>query len=1040
MAKSDSLRVGRIVRVLNQFVRPARRGPSVPLEVAAFHVHGEPVPYDEAVKAPYEPFAVGGAWGPAWDTTWFRLRGRIPVEWAGGEVRIGFAIGNAGETGFGAEALLYRDDVPVQGFSPNHRHHRLTGSAAGGEEIECFVEAAANPPSPFGANPWPLLMADPHGHPQFTLAKADLHVVDPALEAFFHDFRVAVELMFELPEADPRRARLLAGLERAVDRIDLPEIGGSWREASPVVHALLEERASPSAHRVSAVGHAHLDTAWLWPLRETVRKAARTFATVCDLMDHYPEYRFVISQAQHLAWMRDHYPALFERIRARVTEGRIEPTGSMWVEADCNIPSGESLVRQIVFGKRFFLDEFGVETEDVWLPDVFGYSAALPQIMRLGGARRFLTQKLSWNQYNDMPHHTFLWEGIDGSRVLTHFPPADTYGGQVSAHELRYGAANFRDHEHVNRSLYLFGYGDGGGGPTDAMLESARRLGDSEGLPRLTMEGPRAFFDKVEEELVEPAVWSGELYLEHHRGTYTSQAETKWGNRRGELALRDAEAWSALSGATEPDARLDHAWRTLLVNQFHDIIPGSGIHWVYEDTRAELAAVRRTAEEVADTSLRRLTESVDTTGLSHPVVVWNSLSRERCDLAEVEVPDGATVARDPDGVAVPLQAVGDGRAVFEATVPAFGYRTYDLVAGDADSGPAPAEAGPRHLTNGILRVELDDLGLFRSIVDQRVGRQVLVPEGGGNLLQLHPDYPNFFDAWDIDAWYRRRAEDLVAVDNIEVLESGPVRSAIRLKRSFGSSSITQTVSLAAGSPVIRVDNEIDWQERNRLLKVAFPVAVRSPRATYEIQYGHVERPTHANTSWEAARFEVCAHKWADWSEPGYGVALLNDCKYGYDITERGIRLSLLRSPTWPDPEADRGVHRFAYGLLPHPGDLRTAGVVDAGYEFNVPLRVRPTTAHAGTRAAAGSLVGIDAANACVEVVKRADDGSGALIVRLYEAWGARGPVTVTAPAPLRRATRTALLERELGPVEVVAGAARVDLRPFEIVTLRLEGA
>jgi alpha-mannosidase len=1040
MAKSDSLRVGRIIRVLADFVRPARRGPSTFLEVAAYHVHGEPVPYDVAVAATFEPFAVGEAWGPAWDTTWFRLRGHVPDEWTNREVRLGFAIGNAGDTGFGAEALLYRDGVPVQGLSPNHRHHRLTDSAVAGEEIEFYVEAAANPPSPFGANPWPLLMAEPHGAPQFTLAKADLHVVDPAFEDFYNDFRVAVELLLELPEGEARHARLLGGLERAVDRIDLPDVGTSWQEAAPLVRSLLEERASLSAHQVSTVGHAHLDTAWLWPVRETVRKAARTFATVCDLMDHYPEYRFVISQAQHLAWMRDHYPALFERIRKRVAEGRIEPTGSMWVEADCNIPSGESLVRQIVFGKRFFLDEFGVETDDVWLPDVFGYSAALPQIMRLGGASRFLTQKLSWNQYNDMPHHTFLWEGIDGSRVLTHFPPADTYGGAVTANELRLGVSNFRDHEHVNRSLYLFGYGDGGGGPTDAMLESARRLADSDGLPRLTMEGPRAFFDKVEEEIIEPAVWVGELYLEHHRGTYTSQAETKDGNRRGEFALREAEAWSTLASEPIDGDRLDAAWRKLLINQFHDIIPGSGIHWVYEDTRAELADVRRVADEVADGSRRALSDSVDTAGLGHPVVLWNSLSRGRDDLIEVDVPTGATAARGPDGMAVPLQPLGGGRAVFGARVPAFGYSTYDLVAGEPDEELVPAEAGPRHLTNGILRVELDEDGLFSSIVDERVGRQVLAEGKRGNLLQLHPDYPNFFDAWDIDATYRRRAEDVTDVDAIEVTESGPVRASLRIRRSFGKSSIIQTVSLAAGSPVLRVDNEVDWQERNRLLKVAFPVAVHSPRATYEIQYGHVERPIHANTSWEAARFEVCAHKWADWSEAGYGVALLNDSKYGYDVTEAGIRLSLLRSPTWPDPEADRGTHHFAYGLLPHVGDLRAAGIVDEGYRFNVPVRAVPTAPHAGTRPAEGSFVTVDAPNVCVEVVKSADDGSGATIVRLYEAWGSRGPMTITVADDLRRAARTDLLEREIGALEVDGASVRLELRPFEIVTLRLEGA
>ena len=329
----------------------------------------------------------------------------------------------------------------------------------------------------------------------------------------------------------------MRGLERACNLLDLPDIGESWRRAQPVLDALLAEPSAPGTHAVSIVGHAHLDTAWLWPLRETIRKCARTFSTVVELMDRYPEYRFVVSQAQHLAWMRDLYPDLWARMKERIDEGRLEPTGSMWVEADCNIPSGESLVRQIVHGKRFYLEELGIETNDVWLPDVFGYSAALPQIMQRSGIRWFLTQKLSWNQYNVLPHHSFLWEGIDGSRVFTHFPPADTYSGNMGVRELRFGVENFKDHDRSTRSLYLFGWGDGGGGPTAEMLESARRLADTDGVPRLTMEGPRRFFTEAEAEVDEPAVWVGELYLEFHRGTYTSQAATKLGQPSGRVRL-----------------------------------------------------------------------------------------------------------------------------------------------------------------------------------------------------------------------------------------------------------------------------------------------------------------------------------------------------------------------------------------------------------------------------------------------------------------------------------------------------------------------
>ena len=1038
MGKEDSLRVGRVGRVLTEFLGPARRLGAVDLEVAAHHVHGEPIAAAAAFAAAYEPFALGDAWGPAWDTTWFRLRGRVPAAWAGHEVHLGFAVGHAGETGFGAESLLYHDGHPVQGLSPNHRAWRLAERAEADAPVELFVEAAANPPSPFGANPWPLLMAEPHGPARFTLARADLHLVDPAYEAFFHDFRVAVELLGDLAAGEPRRARLLAGLERAADQLALPDVAGSWRRAAPGVRALLDEPAALGAHRVSTVGHAHLDTAWLWPLRETVRKCARTFSTALALMERYPEYRFVVSQAQHLAWMRDHYPDLWDRLKARIAEGRVEPTGSMWVEADCNIPSGESLVRQIVHGKRFYLDELGLETTDVWLPDVFGYSAALPQIMQLGGVRRFLTQKLSWNQYNDMPHHSFYWEGIDGSRVFTHFPPADTYGGQMSVRELRYGVANFKDHEHSDRSLYLFGHSDGGGGPTASMLESARRLADQDGLPHLTMEGPNAFFEQAEAEIRDTAVWVGELYLEHHRGTYTTQGATKQGNRRGELALRDAELWAGLAAGPYPANELAGAWRTLLLHQFHDIIPGSGIHWVYEDTRRAHAEVLEQAERVTAGALDELTAHLDTSAATHPVVVWNSLSHARTDLVEVAVPPDATVARGMDGASTALQAVGAGRAVFAASAPACGAVVYDLVAGPAPSDGDRAEAGPRHLGNGCLAVSLDDDGLLTSVLDRVAGREVLAAGARGNLLQLHPDYPNFFDAWDIDPWYRHQVEDLTATESIEVVESGPVRAALRVRRRFGRSTITQTISLTAGAPALQVDNEVDWHEENRLLKVAFPLAVHSPRATYEIQYGHVERPTHANTSWDAARFEVCAHKWADYSEPGYGVALLNDCKYGHDLRDDVLRLSLLRAPNWPDPEADRGPHRFTYRLLPHRGDLRTAGVVDAGYDLNVALRAVATTAHPGRPG--GSLLSIDAPNAVLEVVKRADDGSGDLVVRLYEAWGARGTATLSAPWPLARVERTDLLERATEELTAEGPRVRLDLAPFQIVTLRLVAA
>ena len=1040
MREEDAVTDGRIARVLFEFVRPALRNESVALDVAAHHVHGEPIGIDAALRADYEPFPVGGAWGAAWDTTWFRLRGTIPDEWAGREVALGFAIGNAGDTGFGAEALVWDGGAPVQGLSPNHRKHLITRTARGGEQVERYVEAAANPRSPFGLNPWPLLMPDPGGAPLYTLERADLHVCDAAFSAFWHDFRVLFELLGELPGDDPRAQRVRAGLARACDAIALPDVRGTYQRAQPILRELLAMRAAPDVHRVSICGHAHLDTAWLWPLRETVRKCARTFSTALALMDEYPEYRFVVSQAQHLAWMRDHYPDLWSRLKDAIADDRVEPTGSMWVEADCNIPSGESLVRQLVHGKRFYRDELGIETEDVWLPDVFGYSAAMPQIMRRAGVRWFLTQKLSWNQYDRIPHHTFLWEGIDGSRVFTHFPPSDTYGGQVSVRELRYGVQNFKDHARATRSMYLFGWGDGGGGPTTTMLESARRLADLDGLPHLTMEGPRAFFTAAEEDVRDPAVWVGELYLELHRGTYTSQARTKLGNRRGEYALRDAELWSALVQPARAYAarELDAAWKTLLLHQFHDIIPGSGIHWVYEDTHAAHEEVRATADAIAGDALDALAADVDTSATTAPVVVCNSLSHARREVVEVEDLAGEIGAvRDTSGALRPVQRDGDGRVLFEAVVPPCGWAVHDLVARDGTTDTVDLVAEPGCLENARLRVELDERGLLTSVFDKAAGREVLVPGRPANVFQLLPDYPNFYDAWDVDRFAFDTVEDLTDVESVDVVEKGPVRASLRIVRAFGGSRIEQRVSLTASSAFVEFATEVDWHETNRLLKVAFPVAVRSPRATYEIQYGHVERPTHENTSWDLARFEVCAHKWADLSEAGYGVALLNDCKYGYDVHGDVIRLSLLRAPTWPDPVADRGHHTFTYRLLPHAGDLRDVGVIDAGYDLNVALRAVRTGVHDGGRPATGSLVTVDAPNVVVEAVKRADDDPDALVVRLYDAWGRRGPVVVDAARPLARATTTDLLEREVEDVPVDGSRVRLDVAPFEIVTLAL---
>ena len=1054
----------RVGRMLKELVRPAIFSGSAPLEITAFHAPGEPITPAEAYAQPFEPFAVGRPWGGAWATTWFHFKGEVPTAWAGAEVVARIDLGYNGMVGFGGEGQIWHGETPVEGINPRHREHVVTRAASGGDRVDFHLEAAANPTPPWGSMEWPMLLPDYGGAPLYRLNRAELAIVRRDVEAAHDDLRVLVELSDALGPDDHRATEILLAIDRVSSSIDLDDVAGSLLAARPLWSELLEVRASSRAHLVSAVGHAHIDTAWLWPLRETVRKCARTFSTAVRLMDDYPEYRFVCSQAQQHAWMEEHYPSLFAQMRKKASAGQFEPVGSMWVEPDTNVPSGEALVRQLVFGKRYFLDRYGVETEDLWLPDAFGYSGALPQILRQAGVRYFLTQKLSWNEIDRFPHHTFWWEGIDGSRVLAHCPPTDTYNGQFRVGELINGLKAFAQHGKSRRSLYIYGNGDGGGGPTRTMLESAKRLADLDGVPKVTLEPALDFFHAVDEEAAtEPGAlptWVGELYLERHRAVLTTQAASKLGNRRSEELLREAELWSvAVRRQLEyPAAEIDSAWRTVLLHQFHDILPGSSIHWVHQDSRRDYAAVRESLSGVIDRATAALAARVDTEDCTRPVLVLNPATHRRrdlveVDLAEVGIAEAPTVALDASGRPTPVQDLGQGRVAFVADVPGCGWARYDLGTATGSSGTSetaptpPAEArvaDGRILDNGLLRVELDADGLIwslRDLAEEGPGREVLAPGARGNLLQLHRDVPNDTDAWDVDLGTFDRVTDLTGgLESIEVVETGPVRAAIRVTRTFGSSRIAQTLRLGAGARRLEVVNEVDWQERHQFLKVAFPVDIRATTASFEIQFGHLERPTHANTSWDVARFEVSAHRWAHVGEDGYGVALLNECKYGYDVRSNVLRLSLLRGPGWPDPEADRGEHRFSYAVAPHVGTLQEGGVIEQAEAFNLPLRVVPTTVHQGELEASGSIVETATRGVTIAAVKAADDGSG-VVLRFHEAYGGHRHAAVRLPervhGPLGAATHTDLLERETGPADLEVDTVHVELSAFQLTTVKL---
>lgn len=1010
------------------------------VEVAIWPVHGEPVPKDKAFKAKYTPFSVGEMWGPLWDTAWFRFRGEVPRAWKGRDVVVRVCLTHLGREGFTAEGLIFQNGRPVRAINTNRREVEIAAKAKGGERFEFFVEAAANGGSTEAGESQGLNMPDFNGKPLFRLEQAELACFNREAFDFYQDFKLAYEVMQVLPEDSQRRAELRAALNETLNRFDQND-PATLKAARTALRPVLQKHNGDTVHTLSAVGHAHIDTAWLWPLRETIRKCARTFSTALDYMDKYPEYVFVCSQAQQYAWMKAYYPEIWERIKKAVRRGQWEPVGSMWIETDCNLASGESLIRQILHGKRYFQKELGYETRDVWIPDVFGYAASLPQIMKKSGVEYFLTQKISWNQFNKFPHHTFLWEGIDGTKIFTHFPPADTYNAVMAPAELQHNVKNFKDHDRATRSLLVYGFGDGGGGPTIEMLEKARRLKDFDGMPKVEPEKALTFFEKAKADARDLPIWVGELYLELHRGTYTTQAKNKRGNRKSEFLLRDAEFFDAVSlalapsrkeKATDPEravydvtglgekgahthrAALDRAWKLVLLNQFHDIIPGSSIHWVYRDSDRDYETIRLLGESVRDSALDALAPLVDTSAFQRPLLLGNTLGFRRREV--IDLPDGRPASVD---------------------VPPCGYVVVDetdkFLHAPGEAVKATASRQGVTLENGLVRVKINRKGRLTSVYDLQAKREALA--GEGNVFHLHEDIPNMWDAWDVDAFYKEKCETVDGLESLELVEADPLRATVSVVRTFGASRLTQRIVLRAGSPRLDFHTEVDWQESQKLLKVAFPVNIHSPRATYEIQYGHLERPTHMNTSWDMGKFEVCAQKWADLSEPGYGVALLNDCKYGYDIQGHVMRLSLLRAPISPDPVADRGHHTFTYSLLPHTGDLRQGRVIQEAYALNVPLLVQKGKASPGSLPSSHSFFRVDRPGAIIETIKVAEDGDG-IIVRLYEAAGERGGVTLSTTLPARKAWLADLLENEQKTLPLKDGSLHFDLTPFEIVTVK----
>jgi alpha-mannosidase len=874
----------RVARFVRERLTPALHRAKTACEVTAWTAPGEPVPFAEAAAQEYRPFAVGEAWGRPWGTVWFRVTGAVPAGWAHPELVVDLGFTGAGP-GFQAEGTVYAPDgVILGGLEPRRRavpmggagglqqgHLAATGSQQGppaaaparSATVDLYVEAAANPDMTGGWAWAPTALGDlatAGDDPLYRLGAVELAELDVDVWTLVQDIWTLTGLVEALPGDLPRRAEVLRALERAVDAVDPEAVAATAAAGRAELAEVLGRPAYASAHRVYAVGHAHIDSAWLWPVRETVRKVTRTFANALQLMDRDEEFVFAASSAQQYAWVRDHQPELFARVRKRAAEGRFVPVGGMWVESDTNMPGGEALARQLVYGAAFFRDELGVESDGVWLPDSFGYSAALPQIAAAAGRRWLLTQKISWNDTNRFPHHTFAWEGIDGTRILTHFPPVDTYNAELSGGELARAQRQFAEKGRANTSLVPFGWGDGGGGPTREMLAAAQRTSDLEGSPAVRVARPTEFFAAAAAEYPTPPVWVGELYLEYHRGTYTTQARTKRGNRRSEHLLREAELWATAAAeqaaADYPVETLRRCWETVLLQQFHDILPGTSIAWVHRQAEREYARVADELETVIADALTLLVGPGD---------------RELAANAGPYAVDGVP------GLGVATAGAPPGRVV------------------SGNEGYSPCFRA-RELATDEVRIVVDERGLITSIYDKVADRELIPAGRAANLLQLHRDTPTWWDAWDIDRHYRRHAVDLVEGDVTTDSDGGT--DGVRIVRHVGGSTIAQTVVLR--DRTIEIDTHVEWHERQKLLKLAFPLDVHADRAASEIQFGHVHRPTHANTSWDAARFETCAHRWVHVGEPGYGVAVANDATYGHDITRDGptttVRLSLVRAP------------------------------------------------------------------------------------------------------------------------------------------------
>ncbi len=992
----------------------------------------------------YEPAPVGSKWGKHWETVWFRGKIEIPKQYKG--YRVYYRHESV------TEKLLFVNGKPYAGMDLKHKEVLLNPYVRGGEQYDIYIEAYCGHPI-IGVEGYDLKLRTLHSigdaptiDPPLELESSELLFERTHVSQLYFDSFVLLQTAKILDINSLRRAKILQGLNEALDLIPIhweteEELESAVKSAQKLIVPLLKCHNSSTTPFIGIVGHAHIDIGWLWPVKETIRKASRTFSTILLLMDTYPEFRFIQSQPVLYQMIEEHYPELLAKISKKAKEGRWEPNGGMWVEADSNIAGGESLVRQFLEGIKAVKKYFGYTPDTLWLPDAFGYSAALPQILSRCNIKNFVTSKLSWNDTNRFPFDTFWWQGIDGSRVFAHFLTTRTgsYNAFPTPTVIKETWDYVQQKEIQDSVLCSIGYGDGGGGTTLEMIEIAQRLKDLEGCPKVDFVNVSEFLSKLREETKnELPCWVGELYLELHRGTYTTQARTKKYMRKLELLFRETELWLSLAlvyGYEYPSQKLEQLWRKLLTNQFHDILPGSSIREVYQVAEQEFAEIEEELKDIKQSVIKFLGQKICSDPENHGYLVCNSLSWSRNEVIFIPNND-YNEAVNVKGDNLETQQTQDGLYIYldlpPMSIVPIGLRKSESIK------LSPFVNLNDTLETPFYRVKFDKAGRIISLWDKEAHREIVKQRNYLNCLYTAEDIPISWDAWDINADYRDKIRYEEHLLSTEIINDGPILHTIRRQYNIGKKSkLTQDIIFYAKSRRIDFKTEVDWQERHTILKTGFNFDILAEEFKNEIQFGHVVRPLHQNTSWDRAKFEVCAHKWVDVSEADYGVALLNDCKYGHDAFNGRISLTLLRSPMAPDMEADQGKHQFTYTILPHIGEFSVKTVVHAAYELNVPSEVYIHEKQNNLCEESLILGWVNNPNVIIEAVKKSESDDS-LIIRLYEAGKTRGQTTISFPFRIRKVYECNMLEENLVSLDITNGdTILIDLAPFEIKTLKV---